>query len=188
MAKSRVAHSSVANDDEAWDKLLPIERTGQEWSPDHLILKALRSSIVRPGPVAAIRSGQMSEFVSRDELKLHQDLLEQKAETRAANLQGRMDTLEQRLDGRLDLLGIKLDTLAGQVSKLATGQVEIRQEIRQDNRMTRHTLIGTGIALFLGIAGVLYTAQSTTIAALGNQLSALQAGLSIVSSPAPPRR
>jgi hypothetical protein len=39
------------------------------------------------------------------------------------------------------------------------------------------------------MAGVLYTAQSTTVAALGNQLSALQAGLSIVNSPAPaPRR
>jgi len=131
----------------------------------------------------------MSEFVSRDELKLHQDLLEQKAATRAANLQGRMATMEQRLDGRLDLMGIKLDTLAGQVSNLAAGQAEIRQEIREDNRLTRHTLIGTGIALFLGMAGVLYTAQSTTVAALGNQLSALQAGLSIVNSPAPaPRR
>lgn len=149
----------------------------------------------------------MSEFVSRDELKLHQDLLEQKAETRAANLQGRMDTLEQRLDGRLDVLGTKLDNLAGQFADLAKGQadfrVEIRseirseigsvsktlQELREDNRLTRHTLIGTGIALFLGMAGVLYTAQSTTVAALGNQLGALQAGLSIVNSPAPaPRR
>ena len=96
----------------------------------------------------------MSEFVSRDELKLHQDLLEQKAETRAANLQGRMDSLEQRLDGRLDVLGTKLDSLAGQVATMATEQAEFRREIRGELRPE--------------LGGVLYTAQSTTVAALGN--------------------
>ena len=153
----------------------------------------------------------MSEFVSRDELKLHQDLLEQKAETRAANLQGRMDTLEQRLDGRLDVLGTKLDSLAGQVANMASEQSEFRREIRgelrselggvneaiaamrrenrEESRSTRTTLVVTAITSLLAVFGVLYTAQSTTVAALGNQLSALQAGLSIVNSPAAvPRR
>ena len=153
----------------------------------------------------------MSEFVSRDELKLHQDLLEQKAETRAANLQGRMDTLEQRRDGRLDVLGTKLDSLAGQVANMASEQSEFRREIRgelrselggvneaiaamrrenrEESRSTRTALVVTAITSLLAVFGVLYTAQSTTVAALGNQLSALQAGLSIVNSPAAvPRR
>ena len=153
----------------------------------------------------------MSEFVSRDELKLHQDLLEQKAETRAAQLQGRMDSMERRLDGRLDVLGTKFDTLAGQVATIASGQAEFRAEMRgelrseigsvneaiailrrenrDESRLTRNTLVVTAITSLLAVMGVLYTAQSTTVAALGNQLNALQAGLSIVNSPAPaPRR
>lgn len=110
----------------------------------------------------------MSDSVSRDELKVHLDLLEEKSQRRADGVEA------------------KIDRLSDTVSRLVDTVVEVRAETRADNKVTRSTVVGTAIASTLAVVAIVVTVvigavqivnstQGTMTTALGNAIGAFSA-------------
>ena len=121
----------------------------------------------RAHPLEPKKARMSEEPVTREELKLHVDLLEQKSERRA------------------DALGNKIDRLSEVVENLAKGVADSTRETKKDNNATRVTVVTVVVASALAVLGLVAAIQGTMTTANGNVLSALQAGLAVQASQAP---
>lgn len=108
----------------------------------------------------------MNESVSREELRLHIDLLEQKAETRQVVIEGKIDRLVE-----------SISALSGSVG-----------EVKKDNSFTRWSIAGIAVTTALAAVGIIVATQGTMTTANGNVLSAFQAGQAAAQSPEAPEK
>jgi hypothetical protein len=117
--------------------------------------------------------------VSRDELTARLETIEAKAE-------GRQGVLDGKLDRVLD----QMAALSRNVSDYRDDVKTVNQTVKSENLFTRWTLIGTVIAVALGVLGLLLTFQGSMTTANGNVLGAFQAGAAAqalkTEAPTPP--
>ena len=115
----------------------------------------------------------MSDNVTRDELRLHIDLIEQKAETRQAVTDGKLERIADAVD-------VLTKTLTSQMADLKSDVAEVKS----DNKNTRWAIAGIVLASALAVVGIVVTTQGTMTTANGNVLAAFGAGKE-AGAPAP---
>ena len=120
------------------------------------------------------RQDNMPEAPSRDEISARLEAAEARTETRIAQLAGSIDTRFATIDG-------KLDQINGSVGALAVAVKDARDDNKEDNRLTRWTVIAIVVATMLAGVTAIWVTQ-------GNLLSAFQAGLVAKEvTPPPPK-
>jgi ribonuclease PH len=127
-----------------------------------------RSRRASTAPQRTPKVKPMADAVSRDELKLHVEVLEAKAEARSAAIDGKLD----RLADAVTNLSAKVGEYKDEVSKVST-------TVRTENNTTRITIVITVIASAIGVLSLLWAMQGTMTTANGNVLSGVQTGMAV---------
>lgn len=116
--------------------------------------------------------------ISREELRAHLDLIEEKSQRRT------------------DSIDAKIDRLSDAVERLAVTVTDARNEGKADNKTTRSTVVVTAIGSTLAVISIVATivwgavqivnaTQGTMTTALGNAIAAMSVREQAPTSPAP---
>lgn len=107
----------------------------------------------------------MTETPSREEINARLEAAEARTGTRFAQLTGTIDVRFANLDN-------KIDRLVESVGLLSTQMLDVRREVRAENKTTRWTIVGIAIAAVIAALAALWITQA-------NMLASFQAALAV---------